>query len=73
MGFCWPVWQNPMRQEKELMKKLIGLTLVLVVALPILAGCGEKSETVNSSEQVIQVDSSGKKKGAMENDKGLYN
>jgi hypothetical protein len=61
------------RQEKELMKKLIGLTLVMVVALPILAGCGEKSETVNSSEQVIQVDSSGKKKGAMENDKGLYN
>lgn len=55
------------------MKKLIGLSLIAVIALPILAGCGEKTETVNSSDQVIQVDSSGKKKGAMENDKGLYN
>lgn len=55
------------------MKKLIALTLVSLIALPILVGCGEKSETVQSKDAAIPVDSSGNKKGAMENDKGLTN
>lgn len=55
------------------MKKIILLSLVGVLSLPILIGCGEKAETVDSSKPV-QVDSAGAgKKGAMENDKGLTN
>lgn len=55
------------------MKKIITLSLIAVLAVPFLAGCGEKAETVDSSKPV-QVDSSGSgKKGAAENDKGLTN
>lgn len=56
------------------MKKFFTLSIVAMLAVPFLAGCGESTTKVESKDEVIQVDSSGKsgKKGAMENDKGLY-
>ncbi len=57
------------------MKKLFVFVVISMMAIPFLAGCGEKTETVDSSTKTIEVDSSGKsgKKGAMENDLGLKN
>ena len=58
------------------MKKIVALVLVAAFAIPILVGCGETTEKVNSTtdDGAIKVDSKAAgKKGAMENDKGLTN
>lgn len=58
------------------MKKIVSLVVLAAFAFPILVGCGESTEKVNSTTDpgTIKVDSSAAgKKGAQENDKGLNN
>lgn len=55
------------------MKKIILLSLIAVLTVPFLAGCGDKAETVDSSKPVNVDSSAAGKKGAAENDKGLTN
>ncbi|MCC7435198.1 MAG: hypothetical protein IT363_10975 [Methanoregulaceae archaeon] len=55
------------------MKKIIALSLIATLVVPFLAGCGEKTEAVDSSKPVNVDSAAAGKKGAAENDKGLRN
>ena len=55
------------------MKKL-SLILVALFSLGLMAGCGESSETVESTKDKVELGNASKKKaGAVESDNGLKN
>lgn len=54
------------------MKKVVTYIVLASFAIPILVGCGESTEKVDSNAPTVKVDSNAAgKKGAQENSKGL--